>query len=266
MNREKVTVTVITYNEEENIRDCLESVKWADEIVIVDAESTDRTVEICKEYTEKVFLNLWPGHKEQKNFAISKASNLWIFSIDADERVSDELKTFILNELKNPAYDGYRFSRQNYFLGKWLKHGGWYPDHVLRLFRKDRGYFGGINPHDKVIIESGRVATVPIPIIHYTYKSVTQYVLKQNLYSSIAAQEVVKEGKAKKITPYKMITKPLWKFIETYFIKMGFLDGLHGLIAAMGAAYSACWKQAKIWELSRYREKDGEKSGVRLDY
>ena len=124
MNREKLTVTIIAHNEEENIRDCLQSVKWADEIVVVDAESTDRTVEICKEYTDKVFLNPWPGHKEQKNFAVSKALNLWIFSIDADERVPDELKNFILEELKNPAFDGYRFPRQNYFLGKWLKHGG----------------------------------------------------------------------------------------------------------------------------------------------
>ncbi len=254
MSRERLSVTIITYNEEENIRNCIESVKWADENVIVDAESNDRTVEICREYTDKVFLNPWPGHKEQKNFAISKASNLWIFSIDADEIVPDELKTFILEELKSPAFDGYKFPRQNYFLGKWLKHGGWYPDHVLRLFRKDKGFFGGINPHDKVVIESGKVVTVSIPIIHYTYKSISHFVAKQNMYSTIAAQEMVKSREVEKITLYKMITKPPWKFIETYFIKMGFLDGLHGLIVATGAAYVAFWKQAKIWELSRYEK------------
>jgi len=250
VNREKLTVTIIAHNEEENIRDCLQSVKWADEIVVVDAESTDRTVEICKEYTDKVFLNPWPGHKEQKNFAVSKALNLWIFSIDADERVPDELKNFILEELKNPAFDGYRFPRQNYFLGKWLKHGGWYPDHVLRLFRKDRGSFGGINPHDKVIIESGKVATVSLPIIHNTYKSISQYVSKQNLYSSISAQQ--QPGSNKKATTllFKVVAKPVGKFIETYFIKAGFLDGIRGFVTAIGASYASFLKQIKIWEIS----------------
>jgi glycosyltransferase involved in cell wall biosynthesis len=251
VEREQVSVTIITYNEEENIRACMESIVWADEIVVVDSGSNDETVAICREYTDQVFFNPWEGMKEQKALAVDKASHHWIFSLDADERVTDILRNFILKELKNPQHDGYRFPRQNYFLGKWLKHGGWYPDHVLRLFRKDKGYFGGINPHDKVIIESGSVASIPAPIVHITYKSLSQYIHKQNLYSSISAQEKVKTGKTGKISPFVIILKTTEKFFEVYFIKRGFLDGFHGLIAAIGASCAAFFKYAKIWELTR---------------
>lgn len=249
MDREKISITIITHNEEENIRDCLESIKWADEIIVVDSGSTDRTIEICGEYTDKIFFNTWVGMKEQKQCAVEKASNMWIFSIDADERATEAMKQFILQELKNPSYDGYRFPRQNYFLGKWLKHGGWYPDHVLRLFRRDRGHFGGINPHDKVVISRGRINTVEIPIIHHTHKSISQYLVKQNMYSMISAKELFYSGK--KVTPYIIPIKALWKFIETYFVKRGVMDGFRGFIVATGATYSIFWKYAHIWDLSR---------------
>jgi len=249
LDREKISVTIITHNEEENIGDCLESVKWADEIVVVDSGSTDMTIEICKGYTDKVFFNSWVGMKEQKQYAVEKASNTWVFSIDADERATEGIKSFILQELKNPIYDGYRFPRQNYFLDKWLKHGGWYPDHVLRFFRKDRGYFGGVNPHDKVVVDGGSVTTVDIPFIHFTYKSIAQYLTKQNMYSSISATELFRAGR--KIVPYIVPVKIMWKFIETYFVKKGFLDGFRGFIVAMGATYSMFWKYIQLWELSR---------------
>lgn len=249
MERQKLSVTIITHNEEDNIRDCLESVKWADEIIVVDSGSTDRTVQISREYTDRVFFNPWIGMKEQKQFAVEKASNIWIFSIDADERVTDEIRRFILEELQNPAYDGYSFPRRNYFLGEWLKHGGWFPDHVLRLFRKDRGLFGGINPHDKVIIKTNKISTLKTPIVHYTYKSVSQYLTKQNMYASISAAELFSSGK--RVTPCVIPLKTLWKFIETYFIKKGFLDGFRGFIAAMGATYATFWKYVQIWELSK---------------
>ncbi len=251
VEREKVSVTIITYNEEDNIRACLESISWADEIVVVDSGSNDKTVEICKEYTERVFFNTWEGMKEQKACAVKKASHSWVFSLDADERVTEALKNFVLKELQNPAADGYRFPRKNYFLGKWLKHGGWYPDHVLRLFRKDKGHFGGINPHDRVIIETGSVANIESPIIHITYKSLSQYIHKQNLYSSISAQEKVKAGKPGKVSSFMIVMKTAEKFFEVYIIKRGFLDGFHGLIAAIGATCAAFFKHAKIWELTR---------------
>jgi glycosyltransferase involved in cell wall biosynthesis len=248
LDRGKISVTIITHNEEENIGGCLESVKWADEIIVVDSGSTDRTVEISMGYTDKVFFNPWIGMKEQKQCAVDKASHSWIFSIDADERATEAIKQFILQELKEPLYDGYRFARQNYFLGTWLKHGGWYPDHVLRLFRKDKGHFGGINPHDKVVM-NGRVNTVRVSFIHNTYKSISQYLTKQNMYSSISAKELFLAGK--KIRLYIIPLKVVWKFIETYFIKKGFLDGFRGFIVSMGASYSMFWKYVQLWELSR---------------
>ena len=249
MDREKISVTVITHNEEENIGGCLESVKWADEIIVVDSGSTDRTIEICKRYTDKVFLASWVGMKEQKQCAVDKASHTWIFSIDADERATEDIRNFILRELKHPSHDGYRFPRQNYFLGKWLRYGGWYPDHVLRFFRKDKGHFGGINPHDKVVVGSGRVRTVEIPFVHYTYKSIAQYLTKQNMYSSISAKELFHSGR--KVTPHLIPLKAFWKFIETYLLKRGFLDGFRGFVVAIGATYSTFWKYVQIWELSR---------------
>jgi hypothetical protein len=195
--------------------------------------------------------------KEQKSFAVSKASNLWILSLDADERVSEGMKRFIEREMLNPSHDGYRFPRQNFFLGKWLRHGGWYPDHVLRLFRKDRGHFGGINPHDKVLVDSGRVVTIREHIIHITYKSLSQYVSKQNLYSSISAEEKVKKG-VMVISPPLILLKTASKFFEVYIVKKGFLDGFHGFIAAVGATCSAFFKYAKIWEILK---SDKETSG-----
>lgn len=247
----KLSVTIIAYNEEENIRDCLESVKWADEIVVVDAGSRDKTVEISKEYTDKVFTNPWPGHYQQKNFAIDKTSNLWILSVDADERITPELRKEIERVLTNPSFDGYLFPRKNYFLGKWMRHGGWYPDHVLRLFRKDKGRFGGINPHDKVIIENGRGGVIDCPIIHITYKNFSQYIAKQHMYTTIGAEEILKrKGKDIKVGQLTLIGKFFTKFLELYIWKRGFLDGLHGLIAAIAASYFAFVKYAKVWELT----------------
>lgn len=249
MTREKISVTIITHNEENNIRDCLESVKWADEVVVVDSGSTDKTIDICREYTDKVFYNPWAGMKEQKQYAVEKTSHRWILSIDADERVTEDLRHFILRELEKPRYDGYRFPRKNYFLGKWMKHGGWYPDHVLRLFRKDRGHFGGINPHDKVIVESNRIITVNVPLVHYTYTSLSQYASKQALYAGISAREMFSSGKT--VRPYVIPLRAFWKFIETYIMKRGFLDGYYGFIVSVGSSYATFWKYLYVWELSR---------------
>jgi glycosyltransferase involved in cell wall biosynthesis len=246
---ERLSVTIITLNEEKNIRDCLESIKWADEIIVVDSGSTDRTVDICKEYTDYVFFNPWPGMNEQKALAMQKATNQWVLNIDADERVTPELRKDILKVLEKPEFDGYRFPRKNFFLGRWMRHGGWYPDHVLRLFRKDSAYYGGINPHDRVIIKTGKVGDIDAPLLHFTYNSFAQYISRQNSYSSSAALELFKRGK--RVHPVMIPLRTLWKFIETFIVKRGFLDGSHGLIAAMGASYSTFQKYVKLWELNR---------------
>ena len=259
MEQQKLSVTVITCNEEENIRACLQSVAWADEIVVVDSGSIDSTIDICREFTDKVFVNPWEGMKEQKNHAVGRASNLWIFSIDADERVTTEMKEFILREMEHPSHDGYRFRRKNFFLGKWLKHGGWYPDHVLRLFRKDRSSFEGVNPHDKVVVRTGHVLTTPFHLEHLTYKSISQYVAKQNLYSGISASEKFRLGKVKEVGIAGIIGRTLWKFAETYLLKAGILDGYYGFVTAIGATYSTFWKYVKIKELARRDAAEGGK-------
>lgn len=254
--RQRVTATVITFNEENNIESCLESLSWADEIVVVDSESTDRTVEIAKRYTNKVFINPWPGHKQQKNFAIDQSANKWIFSLDADERVTPELKEYILKVLESPEADGYRFPRLNHFLGKLIKHGGWYPDHVLRLFRKDKGRFGGMNPHDVVKIENGIIVTSTTPMIHFTYSSIEQFMDKINLYSSIAATEKYRNNRYYIFLPLLIILKPIWKFFEVYIFKLAILDGFHGFLIAAASSISIFWRYVKIWELSNAKTKN----------
>lgn len=251
--RAPLSVTVITLNEEGNLRECLEDVRWAEEIVVVDALSTDRTVAIAKEYTDRVFLNPWPGHQEQKNFAIERASHEWVFSVDADERVSPALRAEIEAVLSDPqAADGYNLPRKNLFLGRWMHHGGWYPDRVLRLFRKSRGRFGGINPHDRVRLQ-GRLGHLGEPLLHITYRSLSQYIEKQYAYACIGARERIARGGPRRPGVGAMAGRPLMKFLEAYVVKRGFLDGFHGLLTALFAAYFAFVRQAKIRELSQAR-------------
>ncbi|MFY9270196.1 MAG: glycosyltransferase family 2 protein [Candidatus Manganitrophaceae bacterium] len=258
----KVSVTIITLNEEANLPACLDSLKWADEIVVVDSESRDQTVQIAKDFGCRVLTNPWPGHKEQKNVAVEVASHEWIFSVDADERLTPEIQREVRKIVSDPnSMDGYAFPRKNYFLGKWMRHGGWYPDRVLRLFRKSKGHFGGINPHDKVMISSGKVGALPYPITHLTYTSFDQYLIKQDAYSRIGAEELFKSGKSgrtRRVTSLSLTGKFAGKFLETYLWKGGCLDGLHGLIASLGGAYFAALRLARLWELRRLASQ-GEK-------
>ncbi len=248
----KVSVTIITLNEEANLKACLESVGWADEIIVVDSQSEDQTVQIARAFGCRVFVNPWPGHQEQKNVAVDHASHDWILSVDADERLTPEIQREVRKIISDlNSLDGYAFPRRNYFLGKWMRHGGWYPDRVLRLFRKSRGRFGGTNPHDKVIIPSGRVGHISYPIIHLTYTSLDQYLKKQDSYSRIGAEELFKKGRMKKVTPLSLTGGFIGKFLETYLWKLGCLDGLHGLIASLGGAYFVMLRRARVWELNR---------------
>jgi len=155
----KVSGVIVCFNEEKNIERCLKSLLWTDEIVVVDSYSTDKTVSICKKYTNRIYQREWPGINKQKEYAVSLTQNEWVFVLDADEMVSEELSKEIIERLErdNERYDGYMVKRHTYYLGKWINHGGWYPDYKLRLFKKKNGYFGGEDPHDKVIVK-GEVA------------------------------------------------------------------------------------------------------------
>jgi glycosyltransferase involved in cell wall biosynthesis len=252
VKRERCSVTIITLNEERNLRDCLDSVKWADEVVIVDSGSTDGTLRIAQEFQCKVIHNPWPGMREQKNLASASAAGPWILNMDADERLSPELQAEVQEQLADPKFDGYSFPRKNIFLGKWMRYGGWYPDATLRLFRKEQGKFGGINPHANVELPaSARVLTLKHPLVHFTYFTLQQYVGKQYSYADAAARELFESGRMTSVSRVRICVKTFWKFIETYFIKRGFLDGTHGLIAALGATFGAYMKQARVWEIPR---------------
>lgn len=253
----ELTATIITYNEEQNIRACLESLTWVKEIVVVDSGSSDRTLQICQGYTDKVCLNPWPGHQEQKNVAISLASHDWILSIDADERVPDELRQAIERELSAPRHAGYWIARRNYFLGRWMRHGGWYPDRVLRLFDRRKGQFGGLNPHDRVVIVDGSTGLLDGHLVHLTYRDFSQYLRKQDWYTGISAAERVKHGRRPgSVRSAELSLRALVKFVQAYLLKRGFLDGMHGLIAAMGASYFNFIKYAKVWEQGLQAESD----------
>ncbi len=246
--REKVTVIIPTYNEEHNIEDCLKSVLWADEIMVVDSFSTDRTVEIAKKYAHRILQHEYINSATQKNWAIPQASNEWVMIVDADERVTPELRDEILRELENPRYDGYYIGRRNFFLGFPLDHGGWSPkdDRNIRLFRKSLSRYEQKEVHADVIVK-GKVGSLKNHLIHYTYRSLSDYFRKFDRYTTWAAMDIVKAGKKPNFV--NLVLRPIGDFIKFYIIKGGFLDGLPGLIIALLSSYYVVVKYVKAWEL-----------------
>jgi len=226
----KLSVVIITFNEQKNIERCLLSVKdIADEIVVLDSLSTDKTKEICKKYDVKFYEQKFLGHIEQKNKAMSLATNNFVLSLDADEALSDKLKSEIKKIKENSTHDAYIFNRLNNYCGKWIKHCGWYPDKKLRLWNRKKGQWGGLNPHDKVIMQTdAKIKYINSDLLHYSYYSVNEHILQSNKFAKIAAEAYYKKGKkSSAITPYYKI---IWKFINCYFIKGGFLEGKYGYI------------------------------------
>ncbi|HWQ68562.1 MAG TPA: glycosyltransferase family 2 protein [Patescibacteria group bacterium] len=252
-----LTATIITYNEEKTIQACLESLTWAKEIVVVDSGSSDRTLEICRGYTEKIVYHPWVGFIEQKNVAVSLATYDWILNIDADERVSEELRHAIERELAAPRHDGYWIARRNYFLGRWIRHGGWYPDRVLRLFDRRTGRFGGLNPHACFVISEGSVGSIDGDLVHLTYRDFSQFLRKQDRYTGISVEGMVRNGRRRgSVSSAELMFRPLVKFVQVYLLKRGFLDGIQGLIAALGAVCFNFIKYAKLWEARLRSEPD----------
>lgn len=250
MEKVGISVCIITYNEEENIRDCLNSIKWAEEIVVVDSYSNDKTVEICNEYTNKILKRPWPGHIEQKNFAINQATKPWILCLDADERLSPQAAEEIRQEvlLKDNPYDGFIFPRHSYYLGKWINHGGWYPDFKLRLFKKGKARWGGKNPHDKLILD-GKAKYLKGEILHMVYRNLSDQLKTVDNFSEIIAKDWFNEGK--RFNPFALLFHPPLKFFETYVFKLGFLDGYPGLLISLVSSFYCFLKYAKLWELQK---------------
>lgn len=246
--RPRISVCIITRNEEKKIRDCLESVCWADEIVVVDSHSTDNTVTICREYTDRVIIRDWPGHIQQKNYAVDSTSHPWILSLDADERVSEPLRKEIMELLShglNEA-DGYQIARRVNYAGRWIRYCGWYPGYKIRLFRKDKGRWGGENPHDLVSC-SGVVRTLKGDLLHYSFDSVSDHLKTIDFFTTISARELYKKGKRGGLC--SLIFRPLWCFFKKYFLQLGFLDGRAGLTVCFLSACHVFVKYTKLREL-----------------
>lgn len=248
--REKISVCIITGNEEDNIRRCLESVKWADEIVVVDCFSTDATMAIALEYTDRVFQHRWLGYISQKAVAKSLARNDWVLFVDSDEVVSEALREEIEGVFGKgipEGVNGYDFPRQVWFLNRWIKHGDWYPDTKLRLFRRTKGVCGGAEPHERIDVQ-GRVLHLKDPLYHYTYGSIDDQIGTLNRFSTISAGNT--QGRRSNFYAlFGMIAHPPFRFFRCYVIKRGFLDGVPGLIIAVAVAFGSFFKYAKIWEL-----------------
>jgi glycosyltransferase involved in cell wall biosynthesis len=249
---EKISATLITFNEERNIEDALHSVSWADEIVVVDAGSRDATREICRRHTDRIFHRDWTGFVDQKSFAVEQAQHDWIFSLDADERVSPELRAEI-QELRRAGLEraGYRIPRVAFFMGRWIRHGDWYPDYQLRLFDRRRGRWQGGRVHEsvKTVTEPGLLRG---EIHHYTYRSLSDYLKRLDTYSSLAADDYERRGRVS--TAAQMLGSPTATFVKTYLLKRGFLDGTPGLMVAVMGAVSVFFKYAKLYELEQSRD------------
>jgi len=244
----KISACVTAGNEEDKIAACLASLTWCDEVVVVDSYSRDKTFEISKQYTPHVYQHPWEGYIAQKNYIRTLARYPWILFVDADEVVSEDLRAEIEAEFeRGPDYIcGFRFPRMVFYLGKWIRHGEWYPDMKLRLFRKDCGHSEGQEPHDRVTVD-GPVKTLRAPLYHFTYDDMADHLHTLNRFSSISAHEKFSRGEKFRWTD--LFFRPPFRFFKSYILKAGLLDGRQGFIIAVLSAFGVFVKYAKLLEL-----------------
>jgi len=248
-----ISVIIITQNEAHNIRDCLKTVAWADEIIVIDAESTDGTRELCREFTHRIFVRAWSGFADQKQFALDHASQSWVLSIDADERISDELAQEIKSiTTSSPECDGYRIPRLSTFLGKPIYHGGWYPGYQVRLFRRDKCSLSTSRVHEGFIVQ-GSVGALKNHMMHYTHATLEESLARLNRYSSLEALDRFERLCGKKIHWWELLAHPFAEFCRKFIAKSGWRDGMHGFLMATVSAMVKLSLYAKIWEM----QKDG---------
>ncbi len=244
-----LSVIVITRNEEKNVVACLESVGWAEDIIVIDSHSADRTRELARQCGAKVFERAWEGYAAAKEFGVAQASHPWVFWLDADERVSpelaEELRTLLVSE---PREAGYEVARKAYFIGKWIRHCGWYPGYVMRLFRKDRVRFHDRRVHEYATVD-GPVGRLHADLIHHTDRTLYHYLKKFNRYTSLAAED--RDGGSRRFHIADLLLRPPLTFLRMYLLRGGMLDGRHGLILSLFSSSYVFVKYAKWWELSR---------------
>ncbi len=240
-----LSVIIIAKNEARHIVSCLDSVTWADEIIVLDSGSTDETVSLCKKYTPYVYETDWPGFGPQKQRALEKAQGEWILSIDADEIITHDLKKEIKQAIKSTRFAGYQVPRLSKFCGKEIHHSGWWPDYTIRLFRKNSANFSLVPVHEKVNVE-GAVGKLKNSILHDTYETLDEAIYKMNRYSTLGAKMLCDAGKKSSLG--KALIRACWTFIRTYLIKAGFLDGKYGLMLAILNAEGTFYKYIKLLE------------------
>jgi len=241
----KLSVIVITKNAERYIRRCLASAAWADEIVVVDSGSTDRTLELCRELGAQVHsLTDWPGHGPQKNRALDRAGGEWVLSLDQDEWVTPELREELERILASPGnHAAYRLPRRSSFCGRFMRHSGWWPDYVTRLFRRGAARFSEDHTHDRVIVE-GTTGRLEHPLMHESITDLDQMIGKMNAYSTASA--VMLERQGRRASLWTAMLHGWWAFVRTYFLRLGFLDGREGFMLAVGNAEGSYYRYLKL--------------------
>ena len=257
--RELVSAFIICMNEEDQIKDCLDSLKFCDEVIVIDSFSTDRTVEIAREWGAQIYQRKWSGYKDQKAFGLSLTKHEWTINLDADERISPELRESILSVLHkeknkqlntNPVSHedeivGYNISRVIFYLNRWWRKGGWYPEYRLRFFKKSKVVWGGVDPHEKPI-PKGRTARIEGEIYHYTYDNMDEQFGRLLSYASIAAEEDYKRGAKPGLL--KLVINPILRSVKFYITKKGYREGMAGFIVAVAEGFYAFVKYARLWE------------------
>jgi glycosyltransferase involved in cell wall biosynthesis len=250
MSGARLSVVVVTLNEGDRVRACLESAAWADELIVVDAESQDKTASVARELTDHVFVRPWPGFAAQKNFGLEQASGEWILSLDADEVVSPALREEITSIVGGEgAHVGYAVARRNMFWGRWVRHGGLYPDWQLRLFRRGRGRFGERSVHESVTVD-GSVGRLTGHLEHRSYRDVADFLERADRYSTLAAGEWLAAGHG--CRPFlDLVLRPLGRFFGMYVVRAGFLDGWRGFLLAVLYGYYVLMRSVKVWERTK---------------
>ena len=247
-----LSVILITKNEEANIRTCLESVRWADQIVVVDAGSTDKTLPIARRFTKHVYVRRWDGFGAAKNYALKKCKGEWILWIDADERVPKELEAEIRRTVSSsPHPAGFSVPRKAFFLGAWIRHAGWYPGRVVRLFRRGFGSFTDHKVHERLVVR-GEIGELKADLLHNTDPTLEHYFEKFNRYTSLGAEELSLEDERFNLA--QLVLRPVWTFLRMYVLKAGFLDGIPGLVLCVLSSGYVFTKYAKLWELKVNRK------------
>jgi glycosyltransferase involved in cell wall biosynthesis len=244
-----ISVTVIALNEEKDLPRCLESARFADEIIVIDSGSTDQTVNVARSLGAKVVVEPWRGYGAQKNFAMKQAKSEWVLNIDADEVITPELRAEVLREIQSPqAASGYAVARKTFYMGQWIRRGGWYPNYVTRLAKRNGAHWTEPHVHEELKV-SGELRRLQEPLLHYTFSDIADQVRTNMRYARQGALDLIRRGARPSII--RLLFKPIGKFFETYLFKRGFLDGLPGFIISVNAAHSMFMKYAYLIEMSR---------------